>query len=49
MLDQCGLAGAGVADDAEEFTVHHGQVHILHGAALKRRTRRIGVSQMLYL
>ena len=49
MLDQGGLTGAGMADNAQKFTVHHGQVHVVHGAALKGRARRVGVSQMLYL
>ena len=48
MLDQRGLAGAGMSDDAHKFSGHHRQVHMLHRIALKRRTGAVGVGQIFH-
>ena len=49
MLDQGGFAGAGMADDPQEFSLVHIKAHVLHGTALERRSGAIGMCQVFYL
>ena len=48
-LDQGGFAGAGMADDPQEFSLVHIKAHVLHGTALERRSGAIGMCQVFYL
>ena len=49
MLNQGGLSGPGMADDAQEFPVVHVKAHILHGAAFKGRSGAVSMGEIFYL
>ena len=46
VLDQGGLAGAGMADNPQKLPGHHFQIHMLHRIALERRSGTVGMGQI---
>ena len=49
MLDQGGFSGAGVSDNAQKLPLVDVKAHVIHGAALKGRSRAVGMCQVFHL
>ena len=48
MLDQSGLAGAGVSDDPQELALGDVQVDMVNGSMFKGCAHAVAVGQILY-